>query len=401
MRINNAYFPTWSENLDWDKGAGKSKLALVEECINYITLSFLRPDTEYNDINGPMNTLFYDGEIPLTRLKEEIKASKDNYPGNRVVLASTGGEIGGNFPKVNYDALVNGVSDLGLDGIDIDYEPNGVMTQSQTEIEKYIELISGFRKAFDKKTRETGKKYIISCAPTGIGLFGIDNEFRKQNIEDPLLNRFDKDNFGSLKSNIAEIIEKLKELVPEEEQEEELKIGSLDDSNILKQPQYNVGSVGSCYNFEASGKMIPVFLTRNNDLSLADYEYIGQMVDIVFYQAYNMGSGNVLSKILCYEAHRNLSDFFNRKRENSGFKIGHGSHIGMEAWPHFSYTKKRLSYIYNYIRQHGRNGDGASFWSYSSSHTDNSDNVPFYGMEYKSTIEIFEHVNLLLNSREK
>lgn len=395
MSINNVYFPTWVNNLNWDKGEGRSTLALIPKYINYVTLSFLRPDTDYSSIDSPMNRLFYDGDIPLEILKREISYCRKNSK-ERTILASTGGEIAGNFLKVNYTNLVNAIVDLDLDGIDIDYEPNGVMTESLDEINKYVELISGFREALDKKSKITGKKYIISCAPTGIGLLAKENDFTKLGVTDCSLTRFNSREFNNISTNFKVTIDNLKSIVPKDQHDEELLIGSLSDDNILKQTNYRVGSVGSCYGFNSAGKMASVFLANSNNSQLSDYEYIGQMVDIVFYQAYNMGSGNLLGKILCYESHRSLSNFFNSKKDGSGFKIGHGSHVGMEAWPHFSYTKKRLQYIYSYIKKYGRDCDGASFWSYLSPHIDESDNVPPYGMEYNSTTEIFRHVSSLL-----
>lgn len=394
MRINNVYFPTWSEGLDWEKGEGQSKLALISNKINYVTLAFIRPDTDYQNMNSKMDELFYDGELSLNILKREIEHCRKGAE-NRIILASTGGEIGGNFLNVNYDNVVNGIADLGLDGLDIDYEPNGLMTESSEEISKYIELIKGFRKAFDNKSKVTGKKYILSCAPTGIGLLGADNDFCKNGISDPDLLQFDSSSFNET-FNHNLVVSRLKNIIPPEEQSEELNVGKIGDDNILKQPKLKVGTLASCFSFNSAGKMASVFLSKISSNESSIYEYVGQMVDIVFYQAYNMGSGNVLGKIVCYESHRALSDYFNQIKDGSGFLIGHGSHVGMEAWPHFSYTKKRLSYIYNYIAQYGRDGDGASFWSYTSSIQDESENVPEYGMGYQSVDELFDHVGTIL-----
>jgi len=378
MSINNVYFPTWTEGLNWGINPGESDLADIPKHITHVTLSFLRPDSGLFDINNRMDTIFYDGVISLNKLKDEISYCKKNGGSHRRVLASVGGEIAGNFENVNFENLVESVIELGLDGIDIDYEPNGVMAESESEIKKYIYLISSFRVLFDAKTRVTGKKYLISCAPTGIGLLKSSE-------------------FESYKDQCDTISNRLKFLIPENEHFEELNIGDLSDKNIYKQKKYRVGTVGSAFNFDSAGKMNNVFLKKNDNRLINDYQFIGQMVDIVFYQAYNIGSGNTLAKILCYETHRELSDYFNKKYPGSGFIIGHGSHVGKEAWPHYSYTKKRLGYIYSYINKYGRKGDGASFWCYSSSVIDDSENVPEYGMGYQNTGEVFKHVSDLLN----
>jgi len=378
MNINNVYFPTWEKDLDWGGNSGESTLARIPSYITHVTLSFLRPDLEGFDLNKDMNRLFYDGNIPLYKLKDEIFYCKKNGGKSRVVLASVGGEIAGNFDKVNYCNLVDSIIGLGLDGIDIDYEPNGVMTQTEDEVNRYCTIISSLRYEFDKRSKITGKKYLISCAPTGVGLFS-------------------KDKFEKNSNKYLDVISRLKGIVPIDEQGEELKIGVLGDDNILKQPNYFVGSLASVFNFDSAGKMLDVFLMVNKGNSLNDYQFIGQMVDIVFYQAYNIGSGNILSRIMCYEEHRELSDYFNSVKDGSGFIIGHGSHVGKEAWPHFSFTKKRMGYIYTYINKFGRNGDGASFWSYFSSVEDSSDYLPNYGMGYKKNYELFKHVSSLLD----
>lgn len=395
MRINNAYFPTWEENLDWEKGVGQSLLANIADSVNCVALSFLRPDAKYYGLETKMDELFFDGNIPLTTLKREIAIYKERGR-DRIVLASTGGELAGNFLEVNYAQLVDAIDDLGIDGIDLDYEPNGVMAKTQEEVDKYIELITSFREAFDNKTKITGKRYLISCAPTGIGLLGKFEDFTSMGVKDEKLLMFDGSRFNNLDKNASEIINNLKKIIPLDEQSEELNIGKIDDDSVLKQPKYLVGTVGSCFGFDSAGKMARVFLKINSSKKLPQYNYIGQMVDIVLYQAYNMGSGNILGKILCYESHRLLSDYFNRDIEGSGFVLGHGSHTGEEAWPHFSYTKRRLNYIYSYIKEYGRECDGASFWSYTSSFEDRSENVPSYGMEYESTVEIFDHVGPIL-----
>lgn len=389
MRINNVYFPTWRKDLNWTKGF--STLSRVPKYINNITLSFFRPDGEFTNLNQPMDTLFYDGDIDLSVLKREIQSAKANGGKDRIILASAGGEIGGDFLKVNYKDLVDAVYELGLDGIDLDYEPNGLMTKNQEEIDKYIEIITTFRKEFDKKTDETGKKFLITCAPTGIGLLGREDEFSSLGIKE--LEKFNASSFQNIEDNFCSVLNNLKTIIPEEQWSEEMNIGSTLDDPILKQPKFKVGTLGSCYNFDSAGKMAWVFLHKNTDSDLSKYNYVGQMVDTVFYQAYNMGSGNTLGKIMCYESYRALSDYFNNDISGSGFSIGHGSHVGMEAWPHYSYTKKRLHYIYSYINQFGREGDGSSFWSYSSPYTDESDNVPDYGMEFESTKEIFKFVS--------
>lgn len=369
MNLLNVYCPTWGEPLD---------ISTIPGYMNTITLSFFRTNPAKCSLSDRMDRLFYDGDLTLAELKHQIDIDRERHPA-RMILASVGGEIAGNFEDINVERVVDGLVLLGLDGIDIDYEPNGVMTESEEEIDMYIRLISTLRMELD---RRGGKRLLLSCAPTGIGLL-------------------EPDNFSLYKELMDNISSRLKLIIPEEEWEEELLVGSPKDDNIWKQKTYRVGSCGSLFNFNSAGKMNRVFKKPYTGFNDDKYHFIGQMVDIVMYQAYNVGSGNTLGKLLCYETHRLLSDFFESDIEGSGFRIGHGSHVGQEAWPHYSYTKKRLGYIYSYIREYGRVADGASFWSLTSSFIDEGDSVPVYGMELESTEEVFSYTaNMLRGSNE-
>lgn len=369
MNLLNVYCPTWGDTLD---------ISTIPGYINTITLSFFQTNPDKCNLNDRMDRLFYDGEISLSELKDQIDRDRQKHP-DRIILASVGGEIAGNFEDIDVKKVVDGLILLGLDGIDIDYEPNGVMTESEDEIEVYIRLISAFRMELDQRE---GKRLLLSCAPTGIGLL-------------------EPDNFTSYSTLIDQISERLKKMIPAEEFAEELLVGTLEDERTWKQLHYRVGSCASLFNFNSAGKMIKVFKKPYSGFNSDKYHFIGQMVDIVMYQAYNVGSGNTLGKLLCYETFRELSDIFEQDIPGSGFRIGHGSHVGQEAWPHYSYTKKRIGYIYSYIKEYGRDTDGASFWSLISSHIDEGDSVPAYGMGFKSTEEVFLHTaNILRGSNE-
>lgn len=389
------YLPLWREGLHWHRGEGQSALAGYPSYITHIVLSFLRPDGIYDgDLSQSTLNAFERLDIPFTLLKQEIAASRKQGGPGRKILASVGGETAGNFPIVYFDQLAHLIADLDLDGIDIDYEPNGVMTRNDEEVAKYISLITGFRKALDAQSEKTGKKYLLTCAPTGVGALGNANEYRSLGIEDEELLVWDRDSVVS--DSFSEIRNRLETVASGKLSPEELILGTPGDSGTLTQSEkYPVGTACSAWDFDSAGKMARVLLAPNRDSELP-HSLVGQMVDLVIFQGYNMGTANVLGKILCYESYRALSEYLNRDKAGSGFAVIHGSHVGKEAWPHFSYTKERLAAIYGYIYKYGRPGDGASFWSLIQEWMDDSANVPPGGTGFSSCDEYFQFTGSLL-----
>ena len=398
MAIQIAYFPMWQDQLNWHKPA-HSKLASVPEYISHIILSFVSPQLKFNgDLSTPISQVFFEGEaagISSGETLKQLKACIDHLHGQKVMI-SVGGEIGGEFDNAQYHSIALLVASLGLDGIDIDYEPAGLMTTTPAQIKRYQDIIAGFRLALDQQSNLTAKTYLLSCAPTAVGALGGGNAYQAADITEPTLLRFDRDNFPLLAENCATIIHNLKSIVAPEDATQELTIGTLGQSATFRQLGHcHVGTVASAYDFESAGKMVPVFLSANPDCATKTrYPCIGHMLDLVIYQAYNMGSANLLARILCYEAHRRISDYLSEQGQ-PGFAVAHGSHVGKEAWPQFAYTPRRLSCIYGYIAHFGRPQDGASFWSYSSPCHDDSDFVPEYAEQseraFSQTSDVFLH----------
>ncbi|MCE2594887.1 hypothetical protein K6Y31_08675 [Motilimonas cestriensis] len=407
MAIQITYFPMWQTQLNWHKPA-HSKLASVPDYISHIILSFVSPQLQFDgDLNAPISDIFFEGEaanLSTGETLKQLKACIEQAHGQKVLI-SVGGEIGGEFDDAQYDNIALLVASLGLDGIDIDYEPAGLMTATAAQIKRYQEIIIGFRAALDKQTAITQQHYMLSCAPTGVGLLGGQDVYQHLEITEPNLLRFDASHFSLLSENCNSVIRNLASLIAPDEQEQELALGEMGQSSTYRQAGHcHVGTVASAFDFPSTGKMAEVFLAKNEDsISAQRYPLIGHMLDLVIYQAYNMGTANVLARVLCYEAHRSVSEYLARFNQ-PGFAIAHGCHVGKEAWPQFAYTPKRLGYLYGYIAEFGRPQDGASFWSYSSPCQDDSDFVPEYDNQgerhFSQTSDVFLHAAKALGMLE-
>jgi len=364
-----AYYPMWHENQNW-LDPKHSRLAQVTSTVNVLILSFIDPAKQYSgSLESPISEYFFEGEgkgleevATLKDLKVAIAQSRINCPG-RKILVSAGGEIGGEFINADFESMALLVADLDLDGLDLDYEPAGGMTQTVEQVAIYKKIICDARIALDMQTTTTSKKYLLSCAPTGVGLLS-ETELQPDFIES--------------------VSQRLSVFVDKNEQLEALRVGTITDD-----PSDALNSALSSYNFESAGKMAEVFLAKSN---CEHYPFIGNMVDIVIYQAYNMGSVNLLGRLLCYESHRALSEKLQIESGQKAFAIIHGSHIGQEAFPRYSHTLTRLQIIYAYICEYGRLDDGASFWAYGQDPVDKQDYLPVHGMGYKHSDEVFEAI---------
>lgn len=364
-----AYYPMWREDQNW-KNPEQSRLANINQSVNIVILSFIDPAKRYcGYLDVPISDYFFEGEgkalvagACLKDLKASIRICKQNCPG-RKILVSAGGEIGGEFLNADFTSMALLVADLGLDGLDLDYEPAGGMTQTDAQIAIYKEIITGARTALDLQTAKDNKQYLLSCAPTGVGMLSEEQQ-------QPAL--------------IEKIKTRLAAFIPENEQAQGLSVGT-----ILDDPCDAKSTALSTYNFESAGKMTDVFFALTDN---ENYPYIGNMVDMVIYQAYNMGSANLLGRLLCYESHRIVADHLSNDTGKPSFAILHGSHIGQEAFPRYAHTLNRLSVIYGYICEYGRAQDGASFWSYGQNASDDHDYVPDHGMGYENSEQVFEAI---------
>jgi len=101
--------------------------------------------------------------------KESIRVLKNNNPGTKVILALGGATYNDSWDNVtaaDITKLTQVIVDLGLDGVDVDYEVGGVDEQNIT---KYYNAIVNIRKAVDEANAQTGKHAIVTLAGWSTG----------------------------------------------------------------------------------------------------------------------------------------------------------------------------------------------------------------------------------------
>lgn len=113
------YHESWSETPA--ATADGTRLAALPAYVNPVILGFARPDLDYRgdlDLAGTGLEFPFSGRV----LKEAVALLRARNPGTRVLL-SVGGAAYGRWDRFDPDALARLVGDLGLDGVDLDYEP--------------------------------------------------------------------------------------------------------------------------------------------------------------------------------------------------------------------------------------------------------------------------------------
>lgn len=113
-----AYHASWTEVATADPA--ETRLARLPGYITHVALGFTKPDLTYAgdlDLAGTGLLFPFSGQV----LKDAIALLKTRHPAVRV-LVSVGGWKHFGWDARNFDALARLVSDLGADGVDLDYE---------------------------------------------------------------------------------------------------------------------------------------------------------------------------------------------------------------------------------------------------------------------------------------
>lgn len=162
------YFETWEDN--WADTPQQTQLAKVPTYVNYVMLSFMKPDAQYTA--GSLNfsdtglQFGYDGQM----LKQAIQALRQANP-NVKILVSVGGATYPNWGALNPQAIADFVKDFGLDGVDVDYEidPGCVVTPGQpvkcSVDQQYSQVVSDLRKVLPRP-------YLLTIAGWSTGAYG-------------------------------------------------------------------------------------------------------------------------------------------------------------------------------------------------------------------------------------
>ena len=116
-----AYHDSWSEPPATNPA--QTSIAQLPRYVDVLMLAFARPDLVYaNDLDLTQTGLEY-RHMTGALLRASIAALRQRHPDVKVLL-SVGGATYRGWRRLNLDGIVALVRDLGLDGIDWDYEPN-------------------------------------------------------------------------------------------------------------------------------------------------------------------------------------------------------------------------------------------------------------------------------------
>ena len=300
------YFPSWSET--WTSTNQNSILREIPPFVNYVFLSFAKPDLTYvagsYDIGLTGINVPYDG----CTLKESVSALNDK--GIEVIL-SVGGETYWGDPNVynniNYQQIKDLVDDMGFVGVDWDYEPNGSFANigSATNVQHFIDFITNTRAVMPA---DSG--YIVACAPSGVGALGGQTN---DDASSPY--RYNQRNTLTGET----------------------------DANL-----YNGAAVTNGINlfgFSATGHMIPVL------------QAVGDTIDIVAYQGYNCGGST--NREIMYDSYAHYAELY-------GFTVAAGVHYPDEPWgPYYMYTHANVASLSQHVRDYPTrvgDNDGIMIW---------------------------------------
>ncbi|CAO3460404.1 glycosyl hydrolase family 18 protein [Azospirillum argentinense] len=145
------YHDSWYERPA--TGPAATTLATLPGYMNLVALSFVRPDAAYPGRLDLKETGLQYG-FPGTVLRDAIALLKQRQPGTRVLLA-VGGANYANWDALNLDALVRLVQDLGVDGVDLDFEPVSPGCSVRGRVRclsdaMWLDLVARFRAAFPR-----------------------------------------------------------------------------------------------------------------------------------------------------------------------------------------------------------------------------------------------------------
>jgi chitinase len=149
------YFQSWS--CPWASSGAALDLAKVQAPINVVFLSFIKPNCSYVKGSNTFTGTGLDFSSDFSVVKEAIQILRKR---NVVVMLSVGGATYP-FDGFNPRAVVDFANDLGVDGIDIDWEPHG----GAQEAHLLGPIINSVRSIYPEG--------LISIAAFSIGAYGV------------------------------------------------------------------------------------------------------------------------------------------------------------------------------------------------------------------------------------
>ena len=150
-----AYFQSWSSS--WSGNAESLDLAKLSDSVNIVFLSFANPNCTYTKGSNTFSGTGLDFSSDFNVVRDAIKILQNKKV---VVMLSVGGATYAFNDSFDANNIVNFADDLGVDGIDIDWEPSGGASQSY----QFGQIIQKIRNIYPNK--------LLSSAVFSVGAYG-------------------------------------------------------------------------------------------------------------------------------------------------------------------------------------------------------------------------------------
>lgn len=161
------YYQSWSAN--WSSSGDLLSLANLPSYIARVLISFADPNMKYAQGSNSFSGTGLQFSSDFSVVKEAIKIAHEKNPDQKFLLSIGGATYP--FSNVNYKGVVALMNDLGLDGVDIDYENSPSCTGVDTEKllcstdSSIITIINSF-----KSLMPEGK--LLTAAVFSVGAYG-------------------------------------------------------------------------------------------------------------------------------------------------------------------------------------------------------------------------------------
>lgn len=167
------YFQSWSPDPQTTDGT-KTNLANLPPYVNVVNLAFMRPDAVYLKGSMTFNNTglefnYQNGAV----LKQAISTLHQKNPGTKVLVA-VGGATFTNWGSLNAKAIADFVTDFGLDGVDIDYEPAATGCALGTDNQIHCQIDAAFAGFVQSLRSVLPRPTWITVTGFSVGAFGQD-----------------------------------------------------------------------------------------------------------------------------------------------------------------------------------------------------------------------------------
>ncbi|STX28299.1 chitinase [Legionella beliardensis] len=150
----------------------QTNLANLPSFVNVVNLAFMKPDASYAKSSFDLTTTGLGFNYSGTVLKTAIATLRAKQPTTKILISVGGASYGANWSKLNVDAIANFVTDFGLDGVDIDFEPTNPGCALGADAQIHCAIDTAFQSYVTKLKAALPATAIISVAGWSNGAFG-------------------------------------------------------------------------------------------------------------------------------------------------------------------------------------------------------------------------------------